>query len=153
MPITVRSEYDQSLPNGNERWKQQRWWRNSSLGMKLPVSKQRMGQIEDPLIEWSSPSLSSDWSKELGHHDGFEIETNTMLLRRIKGSTTAPELMTINWELILSLPIQIRSASSAWRAYNRSLCCTCIYLLLRTKYRPINPGQSFPSESGTEIVK
>lgn len=65
-----------SLANGNKRWEQPSWWGNSSLGMKLSVSKQRKGQIEEPLIEWSGLNMTSDWTKELGHHDGFRIETD-----------------------------------------------------------------------------
>lgn len=66
----------ESLPNGIKRWEQPSWWGNPSLGMKLSVSKQRMGQIEDPLIEWSSPNMRSDWIKESGHHDGFRNRNN-----------------------------------------------------------------------------
>lgn len=129
-----------SLPNGNKRWEQPSWWGNSSLGMKLSVSKQRKGQIEEPLIEWSSPNMRFDWIKEMGHHDGFRIETTTMpLCRRIKGTTTPSALMSISQELLWSLPIQTHSAPCARRIYNRSLCYTCIYLLFRTNYRPINP--------------
>ena len=112
---------------------------NSSLGMKLPVSKQRMGQIEEPLIEWSSPNMRSDWSKELGHHDGFRIATTTMPLRRIKGRTTPSAIMFINQKLLWYLPTRTHFPLGARRAYNRLLCCTCIYLLFCTKYHPINP--------------
>lgn len=64
--------------------------------MKLSVSKQRMGQIEDPLIEWSSLNTRSDWSKEPGHHVMFRIETTTMLCRRIKGTTTPSTLIAMS---------------------------------------------------------